>query len=595
MIVRAEQIAVGQQDALALERGDDGVRQQCPTGATLETRAQQKIPIALHHEKRCARLGEITQCIADTRFHGIAVVVADPMLEQIPEDVEGLRGAGLVTEETQESVHRSRMVGVEVQVRDEEDAHDRDCRGNIMRMSSRPLVTRFAPSPSGELHLGNARTALFNFLLARRTGGRFLLRIEDTDASRSTSAFTLQLLEDLQWLGLAWDGEVVYQSARAGIYREALERLDRAGRVYPCYCSPLEIEVSRKAQLAAGRPPRYAGTCRHLDEDARFARIAEGRKPTLRFRVPDDGRIEFVDLVHGEQVFECATIGDFILQRADGSAAFFFSNLVDDVSMGVTTVLRGEDHLSNTPRQLLLAMALDCQAPTYGHLSLITGGDGAPLSKRSGARSLRQLREAGYRPETLANHLFRLGHSSEFTNFGSLDELAAAFDVERLGRSPARFDPVQLDTWQKEAIHRLSDEALEQWLAPLWPIAVSPAQRRAFVTAVRANLVLPADASLWMQVVFGEAPEPDEAGRAILQEAGGAFFRAASDSIATVGTDWKALVAAVRAATGRSGPALFRPLRLALTGVAHGPELAMLLPLITAERARVRLQRWAGA
>ncbi|MFZ9708907.1 MAG: glutamate--tRNA ligase [Steroidobacteraceae bacterium] len=460
-------------------------------------------------------------------------------------------------------------------------------------MSSRLLVTRFAPSPSGELHLGNARTALFNFLLARRTGGRFLLRIEDTDASRSTPAFTRQLLDDLQWLGLAWDGEVVYQSARAAVYREALERLDRAGRIYPCYCTPLEIEVSRKAQLAAGRPPRYAGTCRQLDEEGRFAKIAEGRKPTLRFRVPDGGRIEFVDLVHGPQVFECNTIGDFILQRADGSAAFFFSNLVDDVWMGITTVLRGEDHLSNTPRQLLLAMALGCEAPTYGHLSLITGADGAPLSKRSGARSLRELREAGYRPEALANHLFRLGHSSEFAQFGTLEQLASAFDVDRLGRSPARFDPVQLDTWQKESLHRLPDEALEQWLAALWPAAVAPAQRRAFVSAVRANLVLPADAALWMQVVFGDAPEPDAAGRAILDEAGDAFFRAASEAIATVGTDWKALVAAVRASTGRQGPALFKPLRQALTGVGHGPELAALLPLITAERARERLQKWA--
>jgi len=241
-----------------------------------------------------------------------------------------------------------------------------------MTDSPTTTVTRFAPSPSGELHLGNARTALFNYLLAKRSGGRFLLRIEDTDAERSKPEYTAQLKADLQWLGLPWDGEIVEQSRRGAVYAEAFAKLEQADRVYPCYCTPLEIEVSRKTQLAAGRPPRYAGTCRNLDTHQRAARLAEGRKPTLRFRVPEGGRVEFVDLVHGEQVFDCADIGDFIVQRADGSAAFFFSNVIDDALTGVTTVLRGEDHLSNTPRQLLLAMALELKAPTYGHLSLIT-------------------------------------------------------------------------------------------------------------------------------------------------------------------------------------------------------------------------------
>lgn len=460
-------------------------------------------------------------------------------------------------------------------------------------MSSGPLVTRFAPSPSGELHLGNARTALFNWLLARHTGGRFLLRIEDTDAERSKPEFTRQLMDDLTWLGLAWDGEPVHQSARAAVYREALEILDRAGRVYPCYCTPLEIEVSRKAQLAAGRPPRYAGTCRHLDEDQRLAKIAEGRRPTLRFRVPDGGRVEFVDLVHGEQVFECATIGDFILQRADGSAAFFFSNLVDDALMGVTTVLRGEDHLSNTPRQLLLAMALGYRAPQYGHLSLITGAEGSPLSKRAGAKSLRELRDAGYLPTALVNHLFRLGHSSELEGWQSLEHLAEHFATTRLVRSSARFDPVQLEMWQKESVHRLSDEEITAWLTPVLPSRLDTARRQAFIAAVRANLVVPADAALWVSVVFGEAPTPDAEGEALLRAAGVDFFRAAIAALQQHGTDWKAFSTAVREATGRRGPELFRPLRYALTGVGHGPELAPLLPLITAERARMRLAAWS--
>ncbi|MFM7626462.1 MAG: glutamate--tRNA ligase, partial [Gammaproteobacteria bacterium] len=295
-------------------------------------------------------------------------------------------------------------------------------------------ITRFAPSPTGELHLGNARTALFNWLLARGRGGRFLLRIEDTDATRSRTGYATQILDDLRWLGLDWDGDIVVQSARGPVYAEALARLEAAGRAYPCYCTPLEIEVSRRSQLAAGRPPRYAGTCRELDAQQRAARLAEGRQPTLRFRVPDRGRIAFTDLVHGDQIFECADIGDFVLRRADGSAAFFFSNVLDDADSGVTVVLRGEDHLSNTPRQLLIAEALGLRAPAYGHLSLITGADGAPLSKRLGAKTLRELRETGYLPVALVNHLYRLGHSGlgregAIEGLQDLDVLARAFDT----------------------------------------------------------------------------------------------------------------------------------------------------------------------
>ncbi|NBX58407.1 MAG: glutamate--tRNA ligase, partial [Gammaproteobacteria bacterium] len=373
-------------------------------------------------------------------------------------------------------------------------------------MNKPTTTTRFAPSPTGELHLGNARTALFNWLLAHRDGGRFLLRIEDTDAERSKPEFTQQLMEDLQWLGLGWDGEIVAQSQRGAVYREALDKLERAGRVYPCYCTPLEIEVSRKSQLASGRPPRYAGTCRNLNDAQRAAKLAEGRKPTLRFRVPEGGRVEFIDLVHGEQRFECADIGDFIVQRADGSAAFFFSNVLDDALTGVTTVLRGEDHLSNTPRQLLIAMALDLKAPTYGHLSLITASDGSPLSKRFGAKSLRELREQGYLPKALVNHLFRLGHSSDLHDLLDLQKLAAGFNPAHLVRSPARFDPVQLEVWQRQAVHALSaGEALE-WMRPQLPSTLTADEASAFAAALHQNLLLPSDAAYWVQVVFGDLP-----------------------------------------------------------------------------------------
>jgi len=456
-------------------------------------------------------------------------------------------------------------------------------------------TTRFAPSPSGELHLGNARTALFNWLLARRDGGRFLLRIEDTDAERSRPEFTQLLMEDLRWLGLEWDGEVIAQSARGNLYAQALDRLQGEGRVYPCYCSPLEIEVSRKSQLAAGRPPRYAGTCRHLDAAQRAARTAEGRKPTLRFRVPESGHLEFIDLVHGEQRFDCADIGDFIVQRADGSAAFFFSNALDDALTGVTVVLRGEDHLSNTPRQMLITQALGLAAPRYGHLSLITGGDGSPLSKRRGAKSLRQLRELGYLPQAIVNHLFRLGHSSPLQQLAGLADLAAAFAPAHLVRSPARFDPVQLGVWQKQAVHALTLEQALAWVQPHLPAELDADTARAFVAVMRNNLSLPAEILPWVSVVFGDLPPPDEAGRAILEAAGPAFFAAALIAVQQHGTDWQALTQSIKAATGRKGPELFKPLRQALTGVAHGPEMALLLPLLGSARACSRFEPLSSA
>ena len=244
-------------------------------------------------------------------------------------------------------------------------------------------ATRFAPSPSGEVHLGNARTALFNFLLAHHTGERFILRIEDTDSERSREEHTTAVLQDLRWLGLEWDAGPdkedergpYRQSQRGALYASNFEVLQRKGSVYPCYCSPLELEISRKAQIASGKPPRYAGTCRSLSPAQREQKRAQGILPSMRFQVPLGRRIEFTDFVHGPQSFLSDDIGDFVILRADGSAAFFFSNAIDDASMGVTQVLRGEDHLTNTPRQLLILEALGLKAPRYGHISLIVGAE----------------------------------------------------------------------------------------------------------------------------------------------------------------------------------------------------------------------------
>ena len=463
-----------------------------------------------------------------------------------------------------------------------------------------PAVTRFAPSPTGELHLGNARTALFSFLLARHSGGRFILRIEDTDSERSREEHTTAVLEDLRWLGLEWDAGPdredergpYRQSQRAAIYKHCLERLESRGAIYPCYCSPLELEISRKTQLAAGKPPRYAGTCRSLSPAQREQKRAQGIVPSVRFHVPAGRRIEFVDFVHGPQSFLSDDIGDFVVVRADGSAAFFFSNAVDDASMGVTQVLRGEDHLTNTPRQLLILEALDMAAPAYGHISLIVGADGAPLSKRHGATSVRQFRDRGYRPEALTNHLFRLGHSTPEHGFLTLDEMARAFDAAHLGRSPARFDEQQLNVWQKEAVHRLSVDSARAWLRGLLPAGLDEGAVSAFIAAVLPNLVLPEDARPWLDVVFGGALALGPAEEELIAGAGAAFFAAAASAAAHSGNDLQAIAGAARTASGKKGAQLYMPLRAALTGRVHGPELAPLLKAMPPGKAHERLARF---
>jgi nondiscriminating glutamyl-tRNA synthetase len=461
-------------------------------------------------------------------------------------------------------------------------------------------ATRFAPSPTGEVHLGNARTALFNYLLARHSGGRFLLRIEDTDSERSREEHTTAVLEDLRWLGLEWDAGPdkeddrgpYRQSQRAPLYRRYFEVLERDGAAYPCYCSPLELEIARKAQLAAGRPPRYAGTCRNLSPAQREQKRAQGIAPSIRFRVPLGRRIEFTDFVHGPQSFLSDDIGDFVILRADGSAAFFFSNAIDDACMGVTQVLRGEDHLTNTPRQLLILEALRLEAPTYGHISLIVGPDGAPLSKRHGATSVREYRDRGYLPEALTNHLFRLGHSTSDNGFLTLDEMARAFDSAHLGRAPARFDEQQLNVWQKEAAHRLPVDAARRWLGSVIPAGLDESVVSAFLAAVLPNVVLPEDARPWVDIVFGGPLALAPAEEQVIRDAGAEYFSAAAMAAANSGNDLPAIAGAVREATGKKGAALYMPLRVALTGRAHGPELAPLLKAMPPGKARERLARF---
>lgn len=466
-------------------------------------------------------------------------------------------------------------------------------------MIDRP-VTRFAPSPTGALHLGNARTAFFSFLLARHAGGRFILRVEDTDRERSVEVHTRSLIGELGWLGISWDeGPDVggshgpyLQSERSAIYAEHFARLAASGLTYPCFCTPLELELSRKAQLAAGRPPRYAGTCRGLSEAQCAERRTKGLPEAIRFRVPAATEIKFDDLVHGPQRFLSDDIGDFIIRRAEGNPAFFFCNAVDDSLMGVTQVLRGDDHLANTPRQLMILAALNLRAPGYGHVGLLLGADGQKLSKRHGSTSVGELRERGYLAPAVLNHLYRLGHAPERDGWLDPADMPQFFAVQHLGRAPARFDEEQLNHWQKLAVERADGATLERWLAGKLPASAGAGERQSFVDLVRHNVVLPADADHWVNVVFGDLPAPAAPDRELLKAVGAKFFDAAVAALDSAGPDIGAITSAVRGATGLKGSELYLPLRVALTARSHGPELKPLLALIPRERLRARLEAW---
>ena len=453
------------------------------------------------------------------------------------------------------------------------------------------------------MHLGNARTALFNHLLAKAAGGRFVLRVEDTDAGRGDESFLAAQLDDLRWLGLDWDAGPGHeddrgpyrQSARRAVYEAYYQRLVESGVAYRCYCSPAELEVSRRTRLSAGLPPRYEGTCRGLDDAVRARHEAAGRSPTLRFRVPDGRRVVFDDLVRGRQDFATDDIGDFVIRRADGVPVFFFCNALDDALMGITHVLRGEDHVANTPRQLLLLEALGLPAPAYGHLPLLLGADGAPLSKRRGSASVGDLRSAGYLPDAVTNYLLRLGHAGAPDEWVAAEDQPAAFVLDRVGRSPAHYDEVQLQHWQREAVKRLSPESLDEWLAPALPPGLDAGQRRLLAATVSHNVVYPADAVPWADVLFGDLPPPGEEAVVLLAEAGPAFFEAALDSLAETGPDLPALAREIRQRTGRKGAALYMPLRAALTGRCDGPELGPLVAALGTDRLRERLGAHARA
>jgi len=444
------------------------------------------------------------------------------------------------------------------------------------------------------MHFGNLRTALFNVLLTKAHTahsphpGVFLLRIEDTDLARSEVEFTEKLMRDLHWLGLTWQegpnvgGEHApyFQAQRHDIYDKYYQQLIDQKQAYWCYCSEVELAITRKSQLASGMPPRYNGTCRNLTDEQRQAKAAKGVVPALRFVIPENEIIEFDDFIQGPKHFAANDIGDFIIKKADGSASFMFCNAVDDSLMQVTHVMRGEDHLTNTPRQLLILNALRLSAPTYGHMPLILGFDGKPLSKRNGSQSIESLREQGYFPSAINNYLARLGHHFEHEKLLTLDELGKHFSAKNIGRSPARFDVAQLNHWQKEAVLQCSDQEFWEWVSP-YVGELAKDQAAAFTNTFKQNCVLPSDAMEWATQVLTDAPVWDDEARSQLSTANDLLEKLEA-AILVEGDNYQAVIAKL-SSLGLKGKALFLPLRSAITGRCYGPELVKIFPLMGKE------------
>jgi glutamyl-tRNA synthetase len=448
-------------------------------------------------------------------------------------------------------------------------------------------IVRFAPSPTGRLHIGNIRTALLNWLFAAKEGGTFLLRLDDTDQERSTDENAEGIRRDLAWLGLNWAREE-RQSARLARYAEAAEGLKAAGRLYPCFETEEELARKRQRRLARGLPPIYDRAALKLDA-AEIAKLeAGGQKPHWRLRLlnSEDNRplepvptlVSWLDLVRGDQAVDIGSLSDPVLIRADGTPLYTFTSVVDDIDFGITHVIRGEDHVTNTAVQMQLFEALGGSSPQFAHHSLLIGADGQALSKRLGALSIESFRNMGLEPMAVASHAALVGTSDAIVPRAALTELAATFDFGKLSRAPARFDVEELKALNARLLHHLS---YEQVAAELKAMGIEASE--AFWTAVRGNLSILADARTWREVVDGPVTP-------ILEDA--ALVAKAAELLPAEPWDmstWGAWTDTVKGSTGAKGKALFHPLRLALTGRETGPELRALLPLIGRARAFERL------
>jgi glutamyl-tRNA synthetase len=463
---------------------------------------------------------------------------------------------------------------------------------------------RFAPSPTGQLHVGNARTALFNWMFARAMQGRFILRIEDTDFERSTRESERAILDDLRWMGLQWDEGVetggdygpYRQSERLHIYRAHAVELMARGHAYRCFCSPAQLEADRQAALRDGRAPMYVGRCRDLPVDVARSRAEQGEAAVIRFRVPDGRAVDFTDIVRGDVSFSTEVIGDPVLVRSDGVPAYNFAVVIDDALMAITHVIRGEDHISNTPRQLLLYEAFGWTPPQFAHVSLVLGPDHAPLSKRHGATSVKEFRDRGYLPEALTNYLALIGWSpGEGHELMTLPELAARFRLEDVGHSAGVFDPEKLAWVNRHYLKAIDPDRAARLAVPFlreagWLSEPAPADLeyvRMVIPPVAASIDRLDQLAGRLTFLFDYSASRALETPSIREEAVRArpVIEALAEALAaspplTDREAFRALAARVREKTGQKGKALFHPIRLALTGEPEGLELDLAVPAI---------------
>ncbi|MBN9319931.1 MAG: glutamate--tRNA ligase [Caulobacterales bacterium] len=434
------------------------------------------------------------------------------------------------------------------------------------------VKVRFAPSPTGRIHVGNVRAAVVNWLFAKGKGGQFVLRIDDTDLERSTKEYEEGIETDLKWLGLVWD-ERHNQSARFPVYHQAMERLKAQGRLYPAYETAEELDRRRKVQLTRGQPPIYDRAALKLTAEEIAALEAEGRRPHWRFRL-EGKRVKWDDLVRGPVEVDTASMSDPVLIREDGAFLYTLPSVVDDIDMAITHVVRGEDHTTNTGVQIEIFEALGAKPPTFAHFSLLVGADGEALSKRLGSMSIRDLREQGFEPLAVVSHIAKIGTSDPLEPAPSLQALATGYDFGKMGRAPARYDSADLARLNAGVLHAMSYAEAQPRLA-----AIDCDLGEGFWTLIRANLGLFDGVANWARVVRGPV-EP------LIDDPA---FAAEAAALLPEDLDWSAFTNAVKEKTGAKGKALFLPLRRALTGLDHGPEMGPLLALIGREKALKRL------
>ena len=437
-------------------------------------------------------------------------------------------------------------------------------------------TTRFAPSPTGYLHVGNLRTALFNFLISRKAGGTFILRIDDTDPERSQEEYVDAIKEDLEWLGIEWD-KVERQSARLDRYNEVADQLRADGRFYECFETPTELDLKRKKLLNMGKPPIYDRAALNLSDADKDA-LRTDRAGHWRFLL-DQTRIEWIDGILGDISIDAASVSDPVLIRGDGQFLYTLASVCDDTDMGVTHVVRGSDHVTNTATQIQMIQAIGGTVPSFAHHSLLTGPQGEALSKRLGTLALRDLREAGIQPMALLSHMAHLGSSEPMELKGNIEELVAGFDIGNFGAAPTKFDvedlyPVTANVLQNMELSQVAD--------PIAALGVPAELAEGFWSVTRDNITTLHDLGAWWDMMQnGADPLIDDEDKDFVATA----LSMLPDGPATADT-WKDWTSAVKAETGRKGKGLFMPLRKALTGQAHGPDMASLLPLLHTIKAR---------